>query len=93
MSFVNLIPIAFNALNLLGEASKLLSQLNEEKEKAKDEIKKTLGREVDIELALVKTKGGAKFALLIDLPGNIEENIAEIARALGVNLEVITANV
>ena len=93
MSFANLIPLALQALNFLGEASKLLRSLNEEKEKAKDEIKKTLGREVDIELALVKMKDGAKFALLIDLPGDIEENIAEIARALGVDIEVIKANV
>ena len=89
MSFANLLPLAFQAVSLLNQTMRMFQAINEEKEKAKREIKEKIGQEIDVEIGVIKVEGKAKIAVLIDLPGEVELPLAQLAKAVGLNIEIL----
>ena len=89
MSFTGLIGALLSGVQLLNQAQKLLGAIVNEKEKAREELKKQ-GIDVDLRLAVLKTPSGVKGAIIVDLPGSIEQSIADVLKLMGVDVEVYT---
>lgn len=87
MSFLSLL---FDAIDVLNKTIGVITSLQNEIEKQRQDLRKKVGNDIETEIAIVKDGEKWKAAILVDLPGNVEYNIAQVLTAFGLKVKELS---